>query len=405
MNVLIADKLEEAARARLRGIGCHVDDRPKTTPDELPDALRSTEADVLIVRSTKVDAAAVAASPRLKLIVRAGAGTDTIDVPAASAAGVFVANCPGRNAAAVAELTWGLILACDRRIPDQVSELRQGRWNKAEYSKAEGLKGRYLGIIGMGTIGQEVARRGFAFGMEVVAWSPSLDRERAEELGVRRAGSAYEVAAQSDVISLHVAATEDTQHLVDDGFLEVVKPGSILINTSRGSVLDEEALAWAVEEKGLRVGLDVYASEPQAGSAAFDRPLLKLPGVFGTHHVGASTQQAQEAIALEAARVVEEFAEIGVPPNCVNRERRAPVAALLTVRHFNRPGVLAKVFRVLGEAEINVEEMDNMLYEGRKAACARIQLAREPSPTELEELQAASEHIVSLEVKCLEDET
>ncbi len=404
MNVLIADTLEEAARARLRGIGCHVDDRPKTTPQELPAALAETEAEVLIVRSTRVDAAAVRATPRLKLIVRAGAGVDTIDVAAASAAGVFVANCPGRNAAAVAELTWGLILACDRRIPDQVIDLRAGRWNKAGYSKAEGLKERYLGIIGMGTIGLEVARRGFAFGMEVVAWSPSLDRERAEELGVRRAGSAYEVAAQSDVISLHVAATEDTHHLVDDGFLEVVKPGSILINTSRGSVIDEEALLWAIEEKGLRVGLDVYEEEPSASAGAIDRPILKSPHVLGTHHVGASTNQAQEAIALEAARVVEEFQETGMPPNAVNRESRAPAAALLTVRHFNRPGVLAKVFRVLGEADINVEEMDNMLYEGRQAACARIQLARAPSPDELEALRGASEHIVGLDVKPLDDE-
>jgi D-3-phosphoglycerate dehydrogenase / 2-oxoglutarate reductase len=206
------------------------------------------------------------------------------------------------------------------------------------------------------------------------------------------------------VISLHVAATDDTHHLVDDGFLEVVKPGSILINTSRGSVVDEEALAWAVQEKQLRVGLDVYESEPSSGTGPFERPLLKMPGVIGTHHVGASTNQAQEAIALEAARVVEEFQETGVPPNSVNREKRAPAAALLTARHFNRPGVLAKLFRVLGEAGINVEEMDNMLYEGRQAACARIQLARAPSASELDELRAASEHIVSLEVKDLDDE-
>lgn len=403
MNVLIADKLEEVARTRLRGLGLGVDDRPKTTSDELPEAVRSSEADVLIVRSTRVEAPAVRASPRLKLIIRAGAGTDTIDVAAASASGVFVANCPGRNAAAVAELTWGLILACDRRIPEQVAELRQGQWNKTEYARAEGLKERYLGIIGLGTIGREVARRGSAFGMEVVAWSPSLDRERAEELGIRRAGSAYEVAAQSDVISLHVAATEDTHYLVDDGFLEVVKPGSILINTSRGSIIDEEALAWAIQEKNLRVGLDVYESEPATGTASFEPPILKLPGVIGTHHIGASTNQAQEAIALEAARVIEEFQQHGVPPNCVNREKRGEAAALLTVRHFNRPGVLAKVFRVLGESGINVEEMDNMLYEGAEAACARIQLARAPGASELEEIQSSSEHIVSLDLKELEE--
>ena len=398
MNILIADKLEEVARARLRGLGCFVDDRPKTTAEDLPGALQASEADVLIVRSTKVQAPALKASRRLKLIVRAGAGTDTIDVQAASAAGVFVANCPGRNAAAVAELTWGLILACDRRIPDQVIDARQGTWNKAEYAAAEGLKERYLGIIGMGTIGQAVARRGLAFGMDVVAWSPSLDRERAEELGVRRAGSAYEVAAQSDVISLHVAATDDTHHLVDKGFLEVVKPGSIIVNTTRGSVVDEEALAAAVREKDLRVGLDVYESEPAGGTGDIDRPILSVPGVYGTHHVGASTNQAQEAIALEAARVVEEFQSHGVPPNCVNREKRSTARALLTVRHFNRPGVLARVFRVLGEAGINVEEMDNMLYEGAHAASARIQLERAPSSAEMDELKVASEHIITLEL-------
>lgn len=399
MNVLVADKLHAAGVDALvaRGIDVSVD--PALGADDLGAALADTDAAVLIVRSTKVTAAAVAAAPSLKLVVRAGAGTDTIDVDACSEAGVFVANCPGKNAVAVAELAWALILACDRQIPDQVVDLRDGKWRKKHYGAASGLLGRTLGVIGTGTIGREVIARGRAFGMKVVAWSRSLTDEAAAELGVSRAASPREVAAASDVVSLHVAGGPDTRDLVDAGFIEAMKPGATLINTARGSVVDLEALAAGVRDKGIRAGLDVYPGEPGGGDASFDLPLARQPGVYGTHHVGASTGQAQKATALEAARVVAEFAATGHVPNCVNRATPSDSKWLLTVRHRNRPGVLAKVFQVLSAAEINVEEMENVLYRGEATACARIQLASAPGDSELDDIrERGGDDILSLDV-------
>lgn len=399
MKILVADKLHSAGVDALETREHQVVVNPGLSADDLAAALAEAAPEVLVVRSTRVRAEAVDASPALKLVIRAGAGTDTIDVDACSAAGVFVANCPGKNAVAVAELAWALILSCDRRVPDQVADLRDGKWRKKHYATASGLFGRALGVVGTGTIGREVIARGRAFGMEVIAWSRSLTDELAAELGVTRADTLGELAAASDVISLHVAGGDGTRNLVDAAFVESMKPGATLINTSRGSVVDLEALAAGVRDKGIRAGLDVFAGEPGSGEASFELPLAAEPGVYGTHHVGASTDQAQRATALEAARVVLQFAESGDVPNCINRAARSDSKWLLTVRHRNRPGVLAKVFQVLSASEINVEEMENILYRGEAAACARIQLASAPGEPELDDIrQRGGGDILSLDV-------
>ena len=399
MKVLVADKLHSAGVEALEARGLEVVVDPGLGAGDLPAAIAELAPAVLIVRSTKVTGEAIAASPSLQLVVRAGAGTDTIDVDACSAAGVFVTNCPGKNGIAVAELAWGLILACDRQIPDQVADLRDGKWRKKQYGAASGLFGRTLGIIGTGTIGREVIARGKAFGMKVVAWSRSLTDEAAETLGVTRAASPREVAAAADVVSLHVAGGDDTRDLVDASFIEAMKPGATLINTARGSVVDLEALAAGIRDKGIRAGLDVYAGEPGGGEASFELPIAGQPGVYGTHHVGASTGQAQRATALEAARIVCRFADTGRVPNCINRATPSASKWLLTVRHRNRPGVLAKVFQVLSASEINVEEMENILYRGEATACARIQLASAPGDSELAEIrERGGADILSLDV-------
>jgi D-3-phosphoglycerate dehydrogenase len=162
---LIADKFEQVGIDGLRQLGCEVKLNPDISPETLPGAVSEFEPDILMVRSTKVPAAVFERSKKLTMVLRAGAGFDNIDVAAASAKGIFVTNCPGKNAIAVAELAWALILCCDRRVPDQTVELRAGKWNKKEYSKASGLFGRTLGIVGLGQIGLEVANRGRAFGM------------------------------------------------------------------------------------------------------------------------------------------------------------------------------------------------------------------------------------------------
>src|SRR5215471_15006589 len=323
MKVLIADKFEESGIEGLKAAGCEVVYEPDLKEDALTNAVVSTGADVLVVRSTKVTAAMLDAG-RLALVVRAGAGYDTIDVAAASARGIYVSNCPGKNSIAVAELTFALLLALDRRIPANAADLRAGRWNKAEYSKARGLFGRTLGLVGLGRIGQEVLSRARAFGMPVVAWSPSLTPERAASLGVRMKRSPTEVAAACDVLSVHVALNSDTRHLIHRGVLDALRPGSYFINTARAEVVDQAALYEAVRDRGIRAGLDVFAGEPSGGAGAIQDRIFELDGVIGTHHIGASTDQAQEAIAEETVRIIHEYVRTGRVPNAVNLAKKSP---------------------------------------------------------------------------------
>lgn len=401
MKILIADTFEEVGVRELERLGHAIVARPGATADELPALLREVEPDVLVVRGTPVRGEALRAGRRLKLVVRAGAGYDTIDVAAASAEGVAVANCPGKNAIAVAEVTWALILACDRRVPDQTVELRAGRWNKQEFSAARGLYGRTLGVLGLGAIGRAVAERGRGFGMEVVAWSRSLDDERARALGVARAASVLDVARRADVLTIHVASTGATKHLVNADVIDALRPGAILINTSRGALLDEDAARRAVVDRGLRVGLDVFEGEPKGGAASFDSAIARTPGVYTTHHVGASTDQAQTAIAMEAVRIIAVFATSGDVVHCVNRAATSTATCLLTVRHRNRPGVLARVFDVISAARLNVEEMENVIYEGAEAACARIQLSAAPTAADLERIAGSCPEILSVDLTSL----
>jgi D-3-phosphoglycerate dehydrogenase len=283
-----------------------------------------------------------------------------------------VSNCPGKNSVAVAELAFGLICALDRRIADNVADLRAGRWNKAEYGKAKGLYGRTLGLIGLGGIGKEMIPRAKGFGMPVVAWSRSVTAARAAELGVRLAGSPEEVAAAADVVSVHVALNPGTRGLLGEAFFAAMKDGAFFINTSRGEVVDETALAAAIHGKGLRAGLDVFVGEPAAGTGEFSPELAGLPGVYGTHHIGASTDQAQEAIAAEAVRIVKVFTETGMVPNVVNLATKTPATSSIVVRHLDRPGILAHTLDVISRAGINVQEMENIVFDGAEAAIARI---------------------------------
>ncbi len=332
MRVLVADKFETSGLEGLRALGCEVDFQPDLKEQSLVEAMASSGAQVLIVRSTKVTSAMMASS--LKLIIRAGAGVNTIDVKAATAAGVVVANCPGKNALAVAELTLGLILALDRRIPDNVADLRAGTWNKKEYSKARGLAGRTLGLLGIGSIGREVIRRAAAFGLRIVVWSRRFDgqdrmlsAEEATDLGlsdvvrhapIAIAPGAAAVAERCDILSIHLALGPDTRGLVGEDVLGRLRPGSFVVNTSRGEVVDHEALRAAIVKQSLRVALDVFEKEPASATGDFEDDIVHLPGVYGTHHIGASTDQAQEAIAAETVRIVKHYMETGAAPNAVN---------------------------------------------------------------------------------------
>ncbi len=372
MKILIADKLASVGIQVLEKAGHHVIFEPSWSGEELVQGLIQHRPQVLVVRSTKVTADVINASPDLELIVRAGAGVNTIDVQRASERGIFVTNCPGKNAAAVAELAMGALLALDRFLPDNVAEARSGRWNKAGFSKANGLKGSVLGIVGVGNIGAEVIQRAKGFEMRMVAWSRSLTDEKAEALGVERLESPLAVAREADFVSLHLAAAPETKHLVDRKFLEAMKPGACLINTSRADVIDEDALSWALDEKGIRAFLDVMTGEPAAKACEFQHPLAAKTNCYISHHIGASTQQAQEAVALEAVRIITRYAETGRVLNAVNKEEHSPATHLLTVRHVDTVGVLAAILDLVRKADWNVQEMENLIFSGARAACARI---------------------------------
>ena len=398
MKVLIADKFEKVGIDGLKELGCTVVSRPDVKAEELPALIGEIDPRILIVRGKKVSAAALKAGTALTLVIRAGAGIDTIDVDTASRLGVFVSNCPGKNSIAVAELVMGLLLSCDRRIPDQVTDLRQGKWRKAEYSKARGLYGRRLGIVGLGQIGREVAVRARSFGMRVIAWSRSLTNGEAESLGIVYAQTPLEVARLSDAVTINVAANAETKNLVSAEFLAAMRPGAYLINTSRGSVVDEDALRRAIAEKGIRAALDVFQHEPAGGAAEFSSVLAQSPGVYGTHHVGASTEQAQVAIAHEVIRIVQGFQETGGVPNVVNRLARSSATHVLSIRHRNRPGVLAHVFTVLAGEAINVEEVENIIYHGAQASLVRIHLDGAPNHGALDRIRTGNQDIISVEL-------
>jgi D-3-phosphoglycerate dehydrogenase len=402
MKVLVADALPSSTLAAMRSASLDVLYRPELSGDSLADAIASSDADVLVVRSTVVPAHMLDRG-RLSLIVRAGAGVNTIDVAAASRRGIYVSNCPGCNSVAVAELTLGLMLALDRRIPDNVLDLRQGRWNKKEYGQARGLHGRTLGLLGFGHIGQAVARRAHAFGMTVLVWSRrfhadgSHDADRFE-VPITVAESPHAVAAASDILSLHLALTPETRGLVDRSILTALRPGALFINTARAELVDHAALVDAVAGRGIRVALDVFPDEPAASAAEFRTPLAELPGLYGTHHIGASTEQAQEAIAAETVRVICAYRDSGRVPNVVNLSASTPVTYRLTVRHRDRPGVLAHVFNHLRADNLNVQEVENVVFDGAEAAVAHINLSGEPSPARLQAMQQENPDILSVQL-------
>ncbi|MGH8958905.1 MAG: NAD(P)-dependent oxidoreductase [Acidimicrobiia bacterium] len=374
MRVLIADTFEQSGRDALESAGFAVDYQPQLDSGALASAV--TDADVLVVRSTRVPAEVFAEGGPLGLVIRAGAGHNTIDSQAAAARAVFVANVPGKNAVAVAELTLGLILAIDRRIPENVAAARGGTWNKNEFSRSAGLLGKTLGIIGLGQVGLAVAERSVAFGINVLVVDknrPQPTLERMRELGILAVPDLATLLEQSDIVTLHVPGSAETKGLVDASFLAQMRPEAMLINTSRGDVIDEAALLATMDEKNLRVGLDVFAAEPGSGTGTFDSPLVSHPRVYTTHHIGASTSQAQEAIAAEVVEMIKDYAG-GVARNVVNLTPPAPLGSLLVVRHFDRVGVLSAVLGALREAGLNVQEMKNEVFSGAGASVASIQV-------------------------------
>jgi D-3-phosphoglycerate dehydrogenase len=375
MKVLVADTFEQSGLDGLRNLGVEVVYNADLKDAALAQALQESKADVLVVRSTKVTADMLEA-PNLSVIIRAGAGYNTIDVAAASARGIYVTNCPGKNSQAVAELAFGLILACDRQIPENVMQLREGHWNKKGFAKAKGLYGRTLGLIGMGKISQEMISRAKAFGMTVIAYSKWMTPDVAAALRIARAESLLDIARMSDIVSVHVSLNPETKGSLEREFFEAMKPGSIFVNTSRAEVVDQSAMLEVSKEKGIRLGLDVFEGEPSTAEGDYEGDMRQAPNAYCTHHIGASTDQAQEAVAEEVVRIVRDYKESGVVPNVVNVRKGETATHLLVVRHIDKVGVLADILTVLRAEGCSVQEMENIVLGGAKAAIAQISTDR-----------------------------
>lgn len=327
MRILVADTLPAHFAATMRSHGHECVTDAGLTEATLPSAVAGVDA--LVVRSTKVTADALSSSDSLRLVVRAGSGTNTIDCDEATRRGVLVANVPGRNALAVAELTMGLLLAIDRAIPDNTSELRAGHWDKKRFAAVgRGLYGRRLGIVGLGNIGLAVAERAAAFGMTLLAQAKGSRSpetlQRIEALGIALVPDLVTLAEDVDVLTVHVPLTDETRAMVGASVLDALQPG-ILLNTSRAEVLDTDALVTRLDAGELSAGLDVFPDEPGAATADWHSPLAAHPRVVGTHHIGASTEQAQEAVVAGVVEVLTAFAG-GELLNVVNPDARSRAA-------------------------------------------------------------------------------
>jgi D-3-phosphoglycerate dehydrogenase len=369
MKVLVADKLHADVVEKLKTLADECVYEPGLKAEDLPEAC--VDADALIVRSTKVNADTIIGGKRLSLIVRAGAGVNTIDLKTASSRGVSVCNCPGKNAVAVAELAVALMLCWDRRIPCAVGALREKQWDKGAFSKATGFQGRKIGILGLGSIGEAVVERLKGFNVEVLAWSRSLTEERAEELGVTYCESPEAMARQSSVVSVHLALNDATRGMLGQAFFDCMEPGDIFINTCRAGVVEKAALLAALN-RGVLVGTDVFHDEPAGKKGEFEDEVAQHPNLYGSHHIGASTTQSELDTGMEAARIVEALVSGSPLPNCVNLRSTPSDCPSIVVRHEDRVGVLAGIFKTLKEAGISVQEMENTVFDGAEAASARI---------------------------------
>jgi D-3-phosphoglycerate dehydrogenase / 2-oxoglutarate reductase len=312
MHIVIADQLPASAVELLRSVsGWTIDARSGRSTEELIRDL--AEADALVVRSaTKVTAAVMAAAPQLKVVARAGTGVDNVDVPAATERGIVVMNAPGANSISVAELALALMLSLARAIPMADASMKRGVWEKKKLSGAE-LRGKTLGIVGLGRIGQEVGARARSFGMNLVAHDPFISEQVAGTLGIQLL-TLDDLCASSDYITLHLPATPETRHLFNAERLARCKPGVRIVNTARGELIDETALADAIEARQVAgAGLDVFESEPPT-----EWRLAKLPQVIATPHIAASTAEAQEQVGLETAIALRDFLREGVIRNAVN---------------------------------------------------------------------------------------
>jgi len=402
-RILVVDAFGTPGLRALREAGCDAIHNPALSERTLANAMRDLDPDILIVHAMRVDEATLAASERLGLVVCTAPTTDAIAVNAASRRGIFVSHCPGRSAAAVAEMVFGLAIASDRRLIEACAATRAGSVDPPQGETAAGLVGRTLGIVGLGHVGQEVAKRGQAFGMQVVAWSRNITEARCDALGVDYCANLVNLAKLADVVSVCVSANEESDGLIGEKFFNALRPGSIVINTSPPSTLNEAALLNAVRTRSIRAWLDLHALDEAARSRDSLKALLSEPAVIATATSSALTRQAREAVEDDVVRAVGAWLAEGVVNGCVNRATGTNAVTLIHVRHLNVPGALAGVFDVLGRAGINVEEMENVICAGGEAGIARIHVSATPTEGQVVAIRGRP-HVLGVTVQAINPE-
>jgi D-3-phosphoglycerate dehydrogenase / 2-oxoglutarate reductase len=368
LKVLVADKFPDKYIQQMKDLDLEVIYNPKLGEKDLPKAAQ--DVDIVVVRSTVVNEETINNSKKLNLIIRAGSGVNNINIAAANKKGIYVTNCPGMNAVAVAELAIGLMISIDRSIPDNVSDFNKGVWNKDKYSKGKGLKGKTLGLIGVGNIGKEVAKRALAFEMNVYG----KDITRIEGVQIKDFSEMDQLLPLCDIVTIHLPATPQTKGLFNKQMFSYMKNGAYLINTSRQDVIVEDDLLEAIKEKNIRYACDVFKGEPEGKSGEVSSKLQNNPNIYVTHHIGASTEQAQDAVAEETINIIKKFVHSGVIEHWVNRAKITDAHYQLVVKHYDKPGVLASVLDVIRGGHINIEEIENIIFEGGIAACCTMKL-------------------------------
>jgi D-3-phosphoglycerate dehydrogenase len=373
MKIVVADAFSPNGIEEMKKMGHEVTYEPKVAGENFVKLMAEVKPVVLIVRSKKVTKEVIDANPKLEMVIRAGAGYDTIDVSHCSQKGIYVCNCPGKNSVAVAELTMGLMIAIDRRIAEGNQLLKEGKWAKGKFADCLGLKGRTVGLLGIGNIGKEVAKRALAFDMKVLAVDPFLTKEQIEGMGATKIETAKELSEQADILSIHVPALPETIGMINKEFLSHLKPDSVIINAARGNLVNEDDILEHLDKvKGFWYGADVFKNEPAGKEADFDHKLAKHPKVVGSHHVGASTLEAETAIGIEAVRMVKEYGASKKVNNCVNLAMDIKKTHCISAKYMSKVGALAAILAILDKNGLKIEELKNEVFKDRKACVSEI---------------------------------
>ncbi|MEP0848361.1 MAG: hypothetical protein HRF50_16255 [Phycisphaerae bacterium] len=396
MKILVAVELPRSSLDELQHLATELVYKPGLSGDELEPHL--CDAAILIVGGVRVSAETIAAGRSLQLIVRAGADTSGISVDDASAQGIFVSNVELKDAAAIAEYAFACALALDRHLVPNALAAREGRTRRDGQRRSVGMAGRTLGLLGWGAVPAEIARRAAAFGMRVVAWHPRIESDPGPQVEV--CDWPRELALRSDVVVAHSPPDAGDENLLDRDFLFDMREGASLVMIGHAGVVDAEALADAVRQRGLRVAIDLWPAEGSSETVRFPAGLLELPGVIGTYRQADQTRQADEAIAAEVVETVRRFVIQGQVRNCVNLLERSAAAWQLVLRLRDAVGVMAGIMDAIRADGINAEEITSRVFAGARAAWCSIALDERPSTEVLEAIRALP-GVLHLEVRAV----